>query len=271
MAVGSIGFRQSASAQDFRFRETGTVFQAGLEHRLGRSDFSIGISGGYETISSRTNGATAGGDRYLAGLLLAWRPGDAEIALYGSLGQGDLEIVRPVAAPGGTVIANGRQKFGFGQYGGIAGYRFDLGSVTVRPSIEAGYARYEVQGFVESGAGPLSLAAQSGKSDGVGFVRPQLAFSGVIDLGRVRLEPKASAAYTRRFTDRVMFGSRFVGAPFGAAGQTAASFLDRDSGALAAGISAVTGGGMRISGEYGLTFGDRTSDQSFQAKVSLAF
>jgi outer membrane autotransporter protein len=238
---------------------------------LGGTAFVGGISGSYESSQTRVNGASGQGDRYQVGMMLGWRPAQAELTLYGTLGTGSMDVLRPVATPGGASVASGRQRFGFGQYGAVAGYNFQLSALSIRPAVEAGYAHYVPGGFTEGGAGPLNLTASTGTSAGVGFVRPQVSVAGHFTLGATVIEPYLAGAYTRRFTDRVSFRSSFVGAPQGAGDFAVARFLDRDSGQLRVGVTANTRQGIRLTGEYSVTAGQRTLDQSLQAKISLTF
>ena len=59
--------------------------------------------------------------------------------------------------------------------------------------------------------------------------------------------------------------------PVGAGYLPTASFVDRDSATVRAGLTAVAANGLRLTGEYGVAFGDRTTDRTVQAKLSLAF
>jgi hypothetical protein len=271
LSGGGTRLRLDSSVENHRFRENGSFLQGGLEHRLGETALVAGISGSYESSKTRVNGAYGRGDRYQVGVMLGWRPAQAELTLYGTLGTGSMNVLRPVATPGGASVASGRQRFGFGQYGVVAGYNFGISALTIRPAIEAGYAHYIPGGFTEGGAGPLDLTASAGTSAGVGFVRPQLSVAGRLSLGATVIEPYLGGSYTRRFSDRVSFRSGFVGAPQGAGDFAVARFVDQDSGQLRAGVTANTRHGLRLTGEYSVTAGRRTLDQALQAKVSLEF
>lgn len=270
LSVGGDRFQQRATPENRRYGDTGAHIQGGLGHQLGWSGVSASIAGSYETVHTQVDGASGQGERYQLGLSFGYRHGPLDAAVYGTFGHANVAVSRFVQTPGTSSLATGRQKFNFGQVGGELGYAIVSGSFALRHSLGGGYAYWEQQRGVESGAAPLSLSLQDVGSKGFAFVQPGVSASEAFGLGRVGLTASARGGYTRRFGDAGVTAT-FVGAPVQVGGLTTRSFLDRDAATAGAALRADLGHGLSAQASYDGEFGARTTNHSLMGTLRLTF
>uniref|UniRef100_UPI0035CBB5FA hypothetical protein n=1 Tax=uncultured Sphingomonas sp. TaxID=158754 RepID=UPI0035CBB5FA len=270
LSVGGDRFEQRATFENRAYRDLGAHIQGGLTHQLGTSPLTAGFAGSYETVHTRLSGAAGEGSRYQLGLSLGYTRAAFDATAYGTFGHGSIGVTRLVETPVAPSTATGRQRFDFGQVGGELGYTLKAGTLAVRPALDGGYAYWQQQRAVESGAAMLSLSLQHPGTKGFGYIRPNVSASETFDLGGVGFGASLKAGYLRRFGDASV-SATFTGAPIGVTPFTTRSFLDRDAGTVGASLRADLGRGVSLQASYDGEFGQRTTAHSAMGTLRIAF
>jgi outer membrane lipase/esterase len=152
--------------------------------------------------------------------------------------------------------------------GGRTGYDLALGPVVLGPFAGLRYASTTIDGYTESGAGPLALTVEEQEASSlVGSLGARIG--GLIELGGVAVAPSLRASWEHEFEDDP---ERLTAGLAGNRSSVKISPGDRDWVAFGAGLDLRLGEALFLTAEYEGTLGRSDgTDHSILGKVRIGF
>jgi T5SS/PEP-CTERM-associated repeat protein/autotransporter-associated beta strand protein len=264
-AIGSWGHVGSDGNAARLDRSTGGVLM-GIDAAADKN-IRLGAVWGYSqaSVDARGSGKL---DSYHLGAYAGGQWGAASIRTGIAYSWQDIHTTRVIAFPGFGDTARAGYNGGTFQAFGELGYGFDLGRTKFEPYANIAYARARTNGFSETG-GDARLAGARAVSD-VTFTMLGLRTATGFDLGDARTTLRLGAGWRHAFGDAAPFTAmryRAGGNAFPVAGLP----LISDAALIDAGLDIAVSGRTSIGISYNGQFGNRFSDQTARASLTVRF
>jgi outer membrane autotransporter protein len=257
--------------ENIGYDETAGLFAAGAQLALGPV-WRLGFGVGYQTSSLDTDtGAESNGDQVQGGIALKYNPGALLLAGVVSGGRGWYDTTRPMDFGSFAATAEGDHQIDVLAGRLHASYVFGSPSLYVKPLIDAGATRLDLDDVTETGAGGASLVVH-GDANTVYSVSPALELGTEWWLSNGTLvRPFVRAGVTWFSDDDVALSSSFAGTPAGVAPFTILAEMDQVQADVSAGLEMITSEDSALRIYYGGHFGDTVEIHSVGLKGSAKF
>ncbi len=234
--------------------------------------WTLGIAGAYENADLETDvGEEADSSRYMLGGVIKYQSGPTLLALVGSVGYGDTEVLRPFDFGGFNATA--RSSYDVDHMGATfhAAYLMDRGSWYAKPFVDVNVTRIDREAAQETGGGAANLNV-SGSDETYFSVTPALELGTTIDRGNggmVRPYIRAGVTFYSD-TDQSLL-ARFAAAPAGVGAFQTSSEFDDVYADLEAGLTLFRGQSATVSAGYEGRFSDDVESHGIFIKGSRTF
>ncbi|QMW24309.1 DUF4394 domain-containing protein [Sandaracinobacteroides saxicola] len=236
VARGGTGkYRAAGDRPGVSYGESSVI--GGMDLRFGEKSL-IGVSGGYSRIDARLspNAENSHFDNWFAGGYGTFGVGPAYVDLYGSYGEGTINLKRRVGFGNFDTAYQARTRSRTWVAGGAVGLSFNFAGVEVEPSAGLRYTDTKFRGFSEGqNFGAFTFGEERYKSvlSNVG-----LRLGGAFEVGTATVRPEVRGAWRREWKED---GARTINYGFGGVPNGNLAYvttpLDRDYGTFGAGFT----------------------------------
>jgi fibronectin-binding autotransporter adhesin len=246
---------------------------AGFEGHVG--ELTLGVAGGLTQIDGDVDArnSTLSGTLYQVGGYASFDNGQAFVSASGNYYRGDFDTARVINL--GGAISSARADFDSDGYsfGGMAGYRFDLGNgARLVPVITATQTHDRRDAFTETGAGGLGLASAATSRD-LFTATGELRLGQWIRTGASQAMPYVTVGVRYNKGDLDTLGAmRFSGAPTGTGAFTVqGARMDSWVGTWGTGIDVKANDHVRMGVALEAAYGDHTREGRASARIKIGF
>ena len=251
------------------FSENSSFFSAGAQLKL-QGDWRVGAGLGYEQASMTANNkATNLADRLHVGGVVKYNPGPWLLAAGVTGGQGWNDSTRRISFGGFSSVATSDSETSFVTGRLTAAYLMSRGDWYLKPQIEIASTRLMRDSYTEHAAGGVALRVA--RTDvNMTSLSPSVEFGAEHNfqgaMYRAFVRGGASFRDKDTFVTTASFADAMGGAPF-----TTANRIDRMTADIGAGVDITMHGSTNVRVQYDGQFGQRTTNHSGSAKVSVPF
>lgn len=240
----------------------------GFQTAIGENTWGgLGVSlEGSDTLVNGT--AKTDGTWWQVGVVVKWTHGPWKLSVSASGGQGDIDTDRRIGLLPAAVIAKSSTDVGLLTSLARLAYSFGATGVYVTPMIELGESYVNIDGYTETGAGPLGLAIAA-SDEWIVSGGPAIEIGSTIVTDALTYRPYVKAGVKFYSEDGFSSPANFIGSP-GTAFTTTSKFDDVFA-EVAAGIQMFSPGGINLRLNYDGRFGENSEQHGGDAKLTVNY
>jgi outer membrane autotransporter protein len=255
------------------FNATVAGIAAGFEARNG--NLTAGVAGGLTQVDGNVDAlaSTLSGTLYQIGGYASFDNGHAFVSASGNYYQGDFDTARTVSLGGNALSARGSFDSDGYAFGGVAGYRFDLGNkVRLVAVASANQTHDDRSSFTEKGAGGLNLSAAASGRD-LFTATGELRLGTSVKTGASVAMPYVTIGVRYNAGDLDTVGNmRFASAPLGTgAFQVTGARVAPWMGTVGTGIDVKANDTVRMGVALEAAKGDHVTEGRASVRIKIGF